>query len=121
MDPGYFFFLGFLTSFFGLLSLAMCDPPLQMDYNRWAGESEDGRPAGFPGEGEVTAAGQECPVLGINLLQIVHLGNTRPDKFVRSGRFFRGKPRKLRSPQFHDDMRGRGECAGADGHWLVSV
>src|ERR1035441_6248409 len=34
-DPGYFFFLGFLTSFFGLLSLAMCDPPLQMDYTRW--------------------------------------------------------------------------------------
>src|ERR1022692_5291168 len=42
---GYFFFLGFLTSFFGLLSLAMYDPPLQLDYNRSARESE-GRKAG---------------------------------------------------------------------------
>src|SRR5580765_7063414 len=49
--PGYFFFLGFLTSFFGLLSLAMCDPPLQMDYTRCAGESEDRE-----------QAGHKCPV-----------------------------------------------------------
>src|ERR1035437_7449380 len=41
-----FFFLGFLTSFFGLLSLAMCDPPLQMDYNRCAQESEGRSRAG---------------------------------------------------------------------------
>src|ERR1035437_2553004 len=45
-NPGYFFFLGFLTSFFGLLSLAMCDPPLQMDYNRCAQESEGRSRAG---------------------------------------------------------------------------
>jgi hypothetical protein len=38
--------LGFLTSFFGLLSLAMCDPPLQMDYNRCAQESEGRSRAG---------------------------------------------------------------------------
>src|SRR5450759_4302483 len=44
-DPGYFFFLGFLTSFFGLLSLAMCDPPLQMDYNRSTRESAGRKPA----------------------------------------------------------------------------
>src|SRR5450759_5003308 len=45
-NPGYFFFLGFLTSFFGLLSLAMCDPPLQLDYNRCAQESEGRSRAG---------------------------------------------------------------------------
>jgi hypothetical protein len=42
--PDYFFFLGFLTSFFGPLSLAIVESSLMGDYNRLPRASSAARP-----------------------------------------------------------------------------
>src|ERR1035441_5393609 len=94
---GYFFFLGFLTSFFGLLSLAMYDPPLQLDYNRSARESE-GRKAGSrqPGDQEIFFLGFLTSFFG--LLSLAMYDPPLQLDYNRSARESEGRKAGSRQP-----------------------